>query len=107
MRVGGEFDRQVTHIHGTTIPLQPEAHLLLPHTIFRQRIGPQIVPLLTHLIAAFTHWPRLPPTQRLSRFSPCGLRQPGKEAIDASSVLDTPVGGGLQRTGLRVPVHET
>ena len=73
--VGSELDRQIAHIHGATIPLQPEAHLLLPHTIFRQRIGPQIVPLLTHPVAAFAHWPRLPPAERLSWFLSCGLCQ--------------------------------
>jgi hypothetical protein len=53
--VGGKFDHQVSRVHRATIPLQPEAHLLLPNAIFRQSIGPQIVPLLTHPLAAFTY----------------------------------------------------
>jgi hypothetical protein len=28
VRVGSELDRQIAHIHGATIPLQPEAHPL-------------------------------------------------------------------------------
>src|SRR6266496_2734191 len=59
--VGSELDRQIAHIHGTTIPLQPEMYLLRPHTTFRQSIGPQIVPLLMHLVASFAHRIRFPP----------------------------------------------
>ncbi len=59
--VGSELDRQIAHIHGTAIPLQPETHLLRPHTTFRQSIEPQIVPLLMHPVASFAHRSRLAP----------------------------------------------
>jgi hypothetical protein len=36
VRVGRELDSQIAHIHGNSIPLQPEARTLLPHTIFRK-----------------------------------------------------------------------
>jgi hypothetical protein len=62
VRVGSEFDRQIVHIHGAGIPLQLEALLLLLHAIFRQSIGPEIIPLLTHPVAAFRHRSSLPPT---------------------------------------------
>ena len=64
--VGGELDHEIARVHSASIPLQPEAHLLLPHTIFRQRIEPQIVPLLTNPVAPFAHWPRFPPAECLS-----------------------------------------
>ena len=88
MCIRSKLDRQIAHVHSASIPLQPEAHLLLPHTIFRHRIGPQIVPLLTYLVAAFAHWPCLPP-ERLSFFRSCSLCKPSKEAVNSSSVLDT------------------
>ena len=84
MRVGREFDRQIVHIHGAAIPLQPEAHLLRPYAIFHKGIGPEIVPLLTHAVAAFAHRSSLPPTHRLS----CRLRQAGKKAVRSHRVLD-------------------
>jgi hypothetical protein len=49
------FHGQVFHVHRTAIPLQPEAHLLLSHTISREPHRFQMVPLLTHQIAAFAH----------------------------------------------------
>ena len=94
------LDGQVSHIHSAAIPLQPEAHLLRTHSIFRQRIGPQIVPLLTHPVASFAHHPCFPPAERLFRLSSCGLRQSGKEAIDSSSVLDK-----LYMSNLSSPCH--
>jgi hypothetical protein len=87
--VGSELDRQVARVHGTTIPLQPETRTLLPHTIFCQRIGPQIVPLLTYPVAAFAHWPSLPPTERMSWLPSYGQGQPGKESVDSGCMLNT------------------
>gem|GEM_PF-5739309 len=84
VRVGSERDHQIAHIHGAAIPVQPETHLLQPHTIFHQRIGLQIVPLLTQQVAAFAHRSSLSPTKRLS----CRLRQAGKKAVDSPNVLD-------------------
>ncbi|MGZ3644935.1 MAG: hypothetical protein ACXVCM_13935 [Ktedonobacteraceae bacterium] len=37
--VGSERDRQIARVHGATIPLQPEAHLPLPHSIVRQHFA--------------------------------------------------------------------
>ena len=59
--VGSELNHQIAHIHGAAIPLQPEAYVLLPNSIFRKGIGPQIVLLLTQPVAAFAYWPRLAP----------------------------------------------
>ena len=70
-----------------------------PTRYSESRIGLQIVPLLTHPVAAFTHHPCFPAAEFLSCFSPCGLRQSGKEVIDASSVLDTPVGAVCKEQG--------
>src|SRR6266567_704463 len=84
--VRGEFDRQITHIHGAAIPLQPETQLLRPHTIFGQGIGPEIVPLLTYPCSVVRRWlpsptsrgavpvalvPPEPDTQRNDRYRPC------------------------------------
>jgi hypothetical protein len=83
------LDGQVSHVHGTTIPLQPETHLLRSHAIFRQSIGSQIVPLLTHPVVSFAHWPRLPPAERMSWLLSYCQGQAGKEAVDSGSVLHT------------------
>src|SRR6266851_375152 len=88
VRVGSELDRQIAHIHGAAIPLQPEAHLLRPHKTFRQRIGPEIVPLLMYPVASFAHRPCLPPAECLSWLPSCCLGEAGKKAVDSGSVLD-------------------
>ena len=64
--VGSKLDGHVSHIHSAANPLQPEAHLLLLHTIFRKSIGSQIVPLFTHPVSSFAHRSRLPPAEGLS-----------------------------------------
>lgn len=74
---------------------QKQPLLLSCDTIFRQRIGPQIVPLLTHPVASFAYRPRLPPAEFLSWFPSCCLGEAGKKAVDAGSVLDM-----LQEPGL-------
>src|SRR5271169_2381154 len=89
VRVGGELDRQIAHIHRAAIPLQLEAHLLLPYAIFHQRNGSEIVPLLSHPAASFTHHSHFPPAVSMSWFPFCYLGEASKEVIDASSVLDT------------------
>jgi hypothetical protein len=61
--VCSKFDGQVSHVHGASVPLQPEPHVLRPNSIFRKSIGPEIVPLFTNLVAAFTHLPCLPSTE--------------------------------------------
>ena len=60
-----------------------------PNRYSESRIGPQIVPLLSHPVTAFAHHPCSPSAERLSWLLSCGLRQTGKEAIDSDSVLHT------------------
>jgi len=88
VRVRSELDRQISHIHRTAIPLQPETHLLLPSAIFRQGFWLQIVPLLTHPVAAFAHHPCFSPAGILTWLLSCGLRQSGFFATDLDSLLD-------------------
>ena len=88
MGVGGKLDREIARVHRATIQLQPEARTVLPYAIFRQRIGPQIVPLRTHPVASFAHRPRFPPAEFLSWFPSCCFGEASKKAVDASSVLD-------------------
>ena len=47
----------------------------MPYAIFRQGIGPEIVPLLTHPVAPFAQSPRLPPVLTLLRVLSGRLRQ--------------------------------
>ena len=63
--------------------------LLRPHAIFRQRIGPQIVPLFTHPIPPLAHCPSLPPAEFMSCLLSCNLCYTGKEAVNSRGVLDT------------------
>jgi hypothetical protein len=42
VHVGSEFDRQVAHIHGPAILLQPETHPLLSHPIFCLASSPRL-----------------------------------------------------------------
>ena len=88
MGVGEQLDRQVPSIHGATIPLQPEPHVLLPHAIFRQGIGPEVIPLFMPSVAPFACCPRLPPAERMASLLSGVLRQASEEAVDSGSVLD-------------------
>ena len=80
MGVGGELNHQVAHVHGATIPLQPESEMLRTRAIVHQGIGPQIVPLLANQVATFARRARLPPAEALSWFLSPPLRQIGEEA---------------------------
>jgi hypothetical protein len=88
VRTRNELHRQVAHVHGAAIPLQPETQVLRPHEIFCQGIGPEIVPLFTHPVASITHHPCLQPTEILTWLQSCDLRQCGKESTDPKRIVD-------------------
>ena len=95
--VCSKLDRQVSHVHGAAIPLQPETHLLRSHTLYCQHIEPQIAPPLMDLVTSFAHHPNLSPAGILTWLLSCGLRQSGEEAIDLDSLLYM-----LQEQGLSI-----
>jgi hypothetical protein len=88
--VGGKLDHKIEHIHRPAIPFQPETDVLLSDAIFRQRIGPQIVPTLAHQVSPLAHGPSLPPAELVSRFIFCSMCYMGIETIDSCYVLDMP-----------------
>ena len=58
VRVGGKLDNQVTDVHRTAIPLQPETHMPLSCLILCYRIGPEVVPVVKITIASQANFPQ-------------------------------------------------
>ncbi len=92
MCIRGKLDGEAAYIHVPAIPSQPETEILLSYAIAGLCIGPQIVPLPTHMVASLAHGPRdglrqrsgpvpcLPPDLNASRAA-CGCH-----SLVASSV---------------------
>ena len=86
--VGRKLDGEVAPIHGAAIPFQPEPHMPLPDPIVRQRIRPQVVPLLIDPVAPFALRAGFPPTQGMVWLLSCRLGEMCKKAIHARGILD-------------------
>ena len=90
MCIRGTLDKQIARIHRPAIPLQPEAEMLRTYTIFRQRIGPQIIPLFTYSVALLAYCSCIPPAaQFMSCIHTCNQCSSGKDTIVSGSVPDT------------------